>query len=93
MTEGGRLGRVTAVRCPPLGLSESASLGRRAGSAPMTTIDTGTDKLLVDVEDGIALVTFNQPEKHNALSVRHPDGPSADDSGACRRIPRFGWSF
>jgi enoyl-CoA hydratase/carnithine racemase len=34
----------------------------------MTTIDTGTDKLLVDVEDGIAIVTFNQPEKHNALS-------------------------
>lgn len=31
--------------------------------------DTGTDKLLVDVEDGIALVTFNNPEKRNALSV------------------------
>jgi enoyl-CoA hydratase len=35
----------------------------------MTTIDTGTDKLLLDVDDGIALVTFNQPEKHNALSL------------------------
>ena len=35
----------------------------------MTTLDTGTDKLLVDVDDGIAIVTFNQPEKHNALSV------------------------
>jgi enoyl-CoA hydratase/carnithine racemase len=34
----------------------------------MTAIDTGTGKLLVDVEDGVALVTFNQPEKHNALS-------------------------
>ena len=34
----------------------------------MTAIDTGTDKLLVEVEDGIAVVTFNQPEKHNALS-------------------------
>jgi enoyl-CoA hydratase/carnithine racemase len=34
----------------------------------MTTIDTGTDKLLVDVEEGIAVVTFNQPEKHNAMS-------------------------
>ncbi len=31
--------------------------------------DTGTDKLLVDVDDGIALVTFNNPEKRNALSV------------------------
>ena len=35
----------------------------------MTTLDTGTGKLLVEVDDGIATVTFNQPEKHNALSV------------------------
>ncbi len=35
----------------------------------MTTVDTGTDKLLVDVEDGVAFITFNQPEKHNALSL------------------------
>jgi enoyl-CoA hydratase/carnithine racemase len=34
----------------------------------MTAIDTGTDKLLVEVEEGIAVITFNQPEKHNALS-------------------------
>ena len=32
-------------------------------------LDTGTDKLLVDVEDHVALVTFNNPEKRNALSV------------------------
>jgi enoyl-CoA hydratase len=31
-------------------------------------IDTGTDRLLVEVDDGIAVLTFNQPEKHNALS-------------------------
>ena len=31
--------------------------------------ETGTDKLLVHVEDGIALVTFNNPEKRNALSA------------------------
>ena len=31
--------------------------------------DTGTDKLLVEVDDGIALVTFNNPEKRNALSA------------------------
>jgi enoyl-CoA hydratase/carnithine racemase len=35
----------------------------------VTTLDTGTGKLLVEVDDGIATVTFNQPEKHNALSV------------------------
>lgn len=33
------------------------------------TIDTGTDKLLCDVTDGVARVTFNNPEKHNALSL------------------------
>jgi enoyl-CoA hydratase len=31
--------------------------------------DSGTDKLLVDVADGVARITFNQPEKRNALSV------------------------
>jgi enoyl-CoA hydratase/carnithine racemase len=33
----------------------------------MTTwLDTGTDRLLVEIQDGIAVVTFNHPEKHNA---------------------------
>jgi enoyl-CoA hydratase len=31
--------------------------------------DTGTDKLLVDVADGVGTVTFNYPEKHNALTA------------------------
>jgi enoyl-CoA hydratase/carnithine racemase len=35
----------------------------------MTKPDSGTDKLLVDVTDGIGLVTFNNPARHNALSV------------------------
>ena len=35
----------------------------------MAALDTGTDKLLVAIDDGIAEVTFNQPEKHNALSA------------------------
>ena len=35
----------------------------------MRTLDTGTEKLLVEIDDHIALVTFNQPEKHNALSL------------------------
>ena len=30
--------------------------------------DTGTDKLLVEVADAIAVVTFNNPAKRNALS-------------------------
>jgi enoyl-CoA hydratase len=31
-------------------------------------LDTGTDKLLAEIDEGIGVVTFNQPEKHNALS-------------------------
>lgn len=33
----------------------------------MTTIDTGTNELLCDLEDGVATVTLNKPEKRNAL--------------------------
>jgi enoyl-CoA hydratase len=35
----------------------------------VSTHDTGTDMLLAGVDDGIARVTFNNPAKHNALSV------------------------
>jgi enoyl-CoA hydratase/carnithine racemase len=35
----------------------------------VSTIDTGTATLLCDVADGVATVTFNRPEKHNALSM------------------------
>jgi enoyl-CoA hydratase len=35
----------------------------------VAALDTGTGKLLVDIDNGIAEITFNQPEKHNALSV------------------------
>ena len=38
---------------------------RIAGS---TTIDTGTDQLLCTVEDAVATITLNRPEKRNALS-------------------------
>ena len=31
-------------------------------------LDTGTDQLLCVIEDGVATVTFNRPEKRNALS-------------------------
>jgi enoyl-CoA hydratase len=34
----------------------------------MPSHDPGTDKLLVEVADGIARLTFNNPAKHNALS-------------------------
>ena len=33
----------------------------------MAEIDTGTNELLCDLEDGVATVTLNKPEKRNAL--------------------------
>src|SRR5215471_1724351 len=35
----------------------------------VTAVESGTEQLLVDVEDGIATITFNRPERHNALSA------------------------
>lgn len=35
----------------------------------MTQIDTGTPDLLVDVTDGVAVLTMNRPHRRNALSI------------------------
>src|SRR3954447_6980596 len=32
-------------------------------------VDTGTDKLLARIEDGIGWLTYNAPERHNAISL------------------------
>ncbi len=34
----------------------------------MNKLDTGTDELLCHIEDGVATITLNRPEKRNALS-------------------------
>jgi 2-(1,2-epoxy-1,2-dihydrophenyl)acetyl-CoA isomerase len=34
----------------------------------MSTIETGTDDLLATVEDGVAVLTMNRPERRNAMS-------------------------
>jgi 2-(1,2-epoxy-1,2-dihydrophenyl)acetyl-CoA isomerase len=34
----------------------------------MTRIDTGTDDLLAEVDDGVAVLTMNRPERRNAFS-------------------------
>jgi enoyl-CoA hydratase len=34
-----------------------------------TDIDTGTEKMLARVEDGIGWMTYNNPERHNAMSM------------------------
>jgi 2-(1,2-epoxy-1,2-dihydrophenyl)acetyl-CoA isomerase len=35
----------------------------------VTVLDTGTDHLLAEIDDGVALITMNRPERRNALSV------------------------
>jgi 2-(1,2-epoxy-1,2-dihydrophenyl)acetyl-CoA isomerase len=35
----------------------------------MSSIDTGTDHLLADLDEGVAVLTFNRPERRNALST------------------------
>src|SRR4051812_11365444 len=35
----------------------------------MSTIDTGTDHLLAEVDDGVAVLTMNRPERRNAFST------------------------
>lgn len=35
----------------------------------MSSFDTGTEQLLVAVDDGIGRITLNNPERHNTLSV------------------------
>src|SRR5687768_8285228 len=42
---------------------------RAASSERQSMHETGTDKLLVAVDDGIARITFANPAKRNALSV------------------------
>jgi 2-(1,2-epoxy-1,2-dihydrophenyl)acetyl-CoA isomerase len=39
----------------------------------MTAIDTGTEQLLAEVHDGVAVVTMNRPERRNALTVEMLD--------------------
>jgi 2-(1,2-epoxy-1,2-dihydrophenyl)acetyl-CoA isomerase len=39
----------------------------------MSEIDTGTSDLLADVEDGIAVLTMNRPERRNAMSTAMMD--------------------
>ena len=35
----------------------------------MRSVETGTDRLLIDISDGVATLTFNNPTKRNALSL------------------------
>ena len=34
----------------------------------MTALDTGTEDLLAEVDDGVAVITMNRPSRRNAFS-------------------------
>jgi 2-(1,2-epoxy-1,2-dihydrophenyl)acetyl-CoA isomerase len=69
-------------------------------SAPARTIDTGTDTVLAEFVDGVAIISFNRPERRNAL---HPgiyeavprllDGFATDAAVGCVLITGIGSSF
>ena len=58
------------MTCSPSWVSRLMKSTNSAGAASSESgLDMDTDKLLVDVDDGIARITFNNPARHNALSV------------------------
>ena len=42
----------------------------------MSALDTGTDDLLAEVDDGVAVLTMNRPARRNALSPATWSPPS-----------------
>lgn len=66
----------------------------------MTTIDTGTDHLLAEQVDGVALLTMNRPDRRNALSDPMLEAlgrvlaeVEADDSVGCVVLTGAGGAF
>jgi 2-(1,2-epoxy-1,2-dihydrophenyl)acetyl-CoA isomerase len=66
----------------------------------MYSLTTGTDELLAHVDDGVAVVTLNRPERRNALSrnlldalARTLAAVEADDEVACVVLTGAGGAF
>jgi 2-(1,2-epoxy-1,2-dihydrophenyl)acetyl-CoA isomerase len=66
----------------------------------MTDIDTGTNDLLARVDDGVAVLTMNRPERRNALSGPMLDalgrmlaGMEVDDDVGCVVLTGAGGAF
>ena len=66
----------------------------------MQEIDTGTEDLLARVEDGVAVLTMNRPERRNALSPAMLDAlartladAEADDDVGCVVLTGAGGAF
>src|SRR3954451_10877518 len=66
----------------------------------MAPIETGSDQLLADVQEGVAVLTLNRPERRNALSHEMLDALArvlaeveADDDVACVVLTGAGGAF
>jgi 2-(1,2-epoxy-1,2-dihydrophenyl)acetyl-CoA isomerase len=66
----------------------------------VTQLDTGTDDLLAEVDDGVAVVTMNRPERRNAMSEammaamdRMLGELEADDAVGCVVLTGTGGAF
>ncbi len=66
----------------------------------MAVIDTGTDDLRAEVDGGVAVLTFNRPERRNALSATMLEGLmgvlgrlEADDDVGCIVLTGSGEAF
>ncbi|MGH2687072.1 MAG: enoyl-CoA hydratase-related protein [Actinomycetota bacterium] len=66
----------------------------------MTAIDTGTDHLLASIDDGVAVLTMNRPERRNALSGEMFDAMArvladveVDDDVGCVVLTGAGGAF
>jgi 2-(1,2-epoxy-1,2-dihydrophenyl)acetyl-CoA isomerase len=66
----------------------------------VTRIDTGTDDLLADVDDGVAVLTMNRPDRRNAMSdammtamERVLRDVEVDDSVGCVVLTGAGGAF
>ncbi len=66
----------------------------------MTRLDTGTDDLLADVDDGVAVLTMNRPDRRNAMSEammtaleRVLSDVEVDDSVGCVVLTGAGGAF
>src|SRR5258708_22954285 len=54
--------------CPAAGHGTSAESASAVRSHDMTALDTGTQDLRAEIDDGVAVITMNRPDRRKAFS-------------------------
>ena len=74
--------------------------GDRRGEDTVASIDTGTEDLLAEVDEGVAVLTMNRPERRNAMSLPMLDAMArvladmeVDDDVGCIVLTGAGGAF